>query len=259
MRIACAAALAGALLALSADAQRPSTPATGRDALQAMHDAYAGKWYTTLTFVQKTTRRTDDGRDTVATWYESLRYTPEKGAQLRIDIGSPKAGNGVLYTADSLWAFKDGKLAVTRAGGNSLIPLIASVYLQPVDRTIAELAATGVDFTRPVIAARWKDRDVWIIGALSAADTASPQIWVNAGDKQTVRAMFKPVPTRPVMDARLEGIVPLAGGMLATHCEFYVEGKLVQSEDYTEWKANAPLSSALFDPATFSTAKHWAP
>jgi hypothetical protein len=252
LRIAIAAAWVGVL------AHAQSMPATGRDVLQAMHDGYAGKWYSTLTLVQKTTRRTADGRDSVATWYESVRYTAEHGAQLRIDIGSPTLGNGVLYTADSLWAFRDGKLAVTRAGGNALIPLIESVYMQPVDRTVRELAATGVDFTRATVKGRWLDHDVWIVGASSAADTVSPQVWVDVATKVVVRSIFAPVPGRPMMDARFQKYVALAGGWLATQCVFFVDGKFSQGEDYQDWKANVPLAPALFDIATFTTAPHWA-
>ena len=65
LRIAIAAVCASVV------AHAQATPATGRDVLQAMHDAYAGKWYSTLTFIQKTTRKTADGKDTVATWYAS--------------------------------------------------------------------------------------------------------------------------------------------------------------------------------------------
>ncbi len=77
-------------------------PRTGRDLLQVMQDAYGGRWFTSLTFTQRTTTRTASGTDTVATWYESLRYTEARGAQLRIDTGDPSAGNGVLYSADSI-------------------------------------------------------------------------------------------------------------------------------------------------------------
>src|SRR5689334_13017219 len=82
-----------------------SVPKSGAEVFQRMHDAYAGKWYTSLTFVQKTTQRRQNGTDTVSTWYESLR---QKGnaTQLRIDIGDPSAGNGVLYTADSVWGVR---------------------------------------------------------------------------------------------------------------------------------------------------------
>src|SRR5262249_33986275 len=199
------ALIAGAALALPVRAQQP---ATGPDVLQAMHDAYARQWYARLTFIQKTTRKTADGKDTVATWYESVRYTAAKGAELRIDIGEPSAGNGVLYTADSLWAFKAGKLTVARAGGNALIPLIESVYMQPVDRTVRAPAPTGVDFPRAPVKTRWQDHDVWIIGVTSAADPASPQIWVDIATKVVVRSIFAPVPGRPPMDARFERYVP---------------------------------------------------
>jgi hypothetical protein len=70
---------------------------TGAEIIQSMHDRYAGKWFKTLTFVQQTSRKTKAGKDTVETWYESASLP----GRLRIDRGSPSAGNGVLYTRDS--------------------------------------------------------------------------------------------------------------------------------------------------------------
>ena len=100
------AALVACITAAPAAATAPPTPKTGVEVLQRMHDAYAGKWYKTLTFVQKTTVRRRDGTDTVTTWHESLRHTDAHGTQLRIDIGDLSAGNGVLYTADSSWVVR---------------------------------------------------------------------------------------------------------------------------------------------------------
>lgn len=250
--------LAVAVTASGATPRATRAPATGLELLRVMHDAYAGKWYQTLTFTQKTTQRRPDGTDTVTTWYESVRYSQATGTQLRIDIGDPKAGNGVLYTADSLVVMRAGTLAVARAGGNALLPLIEGVYVQPVERTVAELAPTKLDLGRPVIAATWEGRPVWIAGATSAADTTSPQIWVDVERKAVVRAILAPVPSLPSMDIRLEGLVPLAGGWLATKCEFYVAGVRSQSEEYQDWKANVELSPALFDVKSWTTAPHWA-
>src|SRR5512135_2558911 len=159
----------------TADAQRP--PSNGQDVLQRMHDAYVGKWYTTLTFRQQTTQWRPDGSQAVSSWLESLRYTPEIGTQLRIDIGDLAAGNGVLYTADSTFVVRAGKLTTTRPQGNEFLPLIEGVYMQPVERTMRELHGTGIDFTK-VAAGRWDDRPVSIVGATSPADSASPQFWV---------------------------------------------------------------------------------
>lgn len=250
--------LAVALSVPGATPRAPRIPATGLELLRAMRDAYAGKWYTTLTFTQKTTQRRPDGTDTVTTWYESVRYTDARGTQLRIDVGNPAAGNGVLYTADSLVVMRAGTLAVARAGGNALLPLIEGVYLQPVEHTAEELAPTKVDLGRPVIEGQWDGRPVWIAGASSAADTTSPQIWVDVERKVVVRALLVPVPSVPFMDIRLEGLVPLAGGWLATRCEFYVAGVRSQSEEYQDWKANIELSPALFEVKSWTTAPHWA-
>jgi hypothetical protein len=134
-----------------------SMPKTGAEVLQRMHDAYAGKWYTTLSFAQKTTIRRRDGTDTAITWYESLRYTDAHGTQLRIDQGDLAAGNGVLYTADSTWIVRAGKLAATRPNGNEFLPLIEGVYMQPVARTMRELDSAKIDMQR-VSRADWQGR-----------------------------------------------------------------------------------------------------
>jgi hypothetical protein len=248
-----------ALGALTGAAGAQPAPQTGRDLLERMHAAYLGRWYTSLTFTQKTTTHDADGAEKISTWYESVRYTEKAGTQLRIDVGDPAVGNGVLYTPDSLWVMRAGKLATTRKGGNSILPLIEGVYVQSVARTTAELAPSGVDLSRRVVDGRWNDRPVWIAGAESAADTTSPQFWVDAERNLVVRAIFVPAPGAPVMDMRLDAVVPVARGWLATKCIFYVGGKVVQVEEYGDWHAPVDLAPGLFDPATWTTAPHWAP
>ena len=51
------------------------------------------------------------------------------------------------------------------------------------------------------------------------------------------------------MDIRLDGYVQLAGGWLATKVAMTVDGAPLQTEEYSEWKANVELAPALFDPA----------
>ena len=152
------------LLAATATAGGQSTPKSGTEVLQRMHDAYAGKWYRTLTFVQKTTRYGKDGAPNVSTWFESLRQLDANTTQLRIDIGDPAAGNGMLYTADSTWRLRNGAVAATQGEGNEFLPLIEGVYMQPVARTAAQLHGTKVDMQR-VTKGRWQDRAVWIVRA----------------------------------------------------------------------------------------------
>ena len=253
-------AVLGFALAACALAGRsvPASPATGTDVLRAMRARYDGRWYRTLTFVQKTTTFDVAGKPTVTTWYESIR-SPEGGTtQLRIDTGDPTDGNGVLYTADSLRMFRGGKQVAQRAGGNTILPLVQAAYVQPLEKTLAEMAATKVDFTRPTVTGTWEGRPVWMVGAASASDTTSPQFWVDAEKLMVVRAIYSPVAGAPVMDMRLGAIKPAGRALLATRFEFRVQGKVVQTEDYLDWRADAALSDGLFDAATWSSAPHWA-
>ncbi len=250
-----AAVLAGLSIAAASRAQ--GAPATGIALFEQMRQAYQGKWYSTVTFVQKTTTKRADGSDSVATWYESLRYTQPRGSQLRIDFGPPALGNGVLYTADSLWVMKAGQLAATRGHGNALLPLIDGVYMQPAARTGAELASTGVDLTRRPVLAQWEGKTVWIIGVASAADTVSPRFVVDSATLNVVRAVFSLSPGREI-DARFKDLVRVGGGWLAVRCEFYEHGTLATTEEYSDWKGNVELPASLFDITQWSAGPHWA-
>jgi hypothetical protein len=231
-------------------------PKTGAEVFQRMHDAYAGRWYRTLTFVQKTTQRRPDGTDSVSTWYESLRQADGR-TELRIDMGDPSAGNGVLYTADSSWRMRDGKLARAAAGGNEFLPLIEGVYFNTVERTIRELSSTNTDMSR-VIEGRYDGRRVWIIGASSTADTTSPQIWIDAERNVAVRAIISAAANLPMLDIHLDGYVPIDGTWLASRITMLQAGVPRQTEEYRDWKVNVDLPASLFEVATWTSAPHWA-
>ena len=57
-------------------------------------------------------QRRPDGTEQRTTWYEA-----QSGPRLRIDIGDPTLGNGVLYTADSLYVVRGGKVVRSQAEG----------------------------------------------------------------------------------------------------------------------------------------------
>ena len=232
-------------------------PKTGQDVLQRMHDAYAGKWYKTLTFVQKTTIRRRDGKDTVITWHESLRFTEARGTQLRIDMGDLSAGNGVLYTADSSWVVRGGKLTAARPNGNEFLPLIEGVYMQPVARTVRELDSAKIDM-KSVSRGNWQGRPAWIVGASSPSDSAATQFWVDVERNVVVRMLLSPGGNGPMLDIHLDGYVSLEGGWLATKIVMTEGGQPRQSEEYSDWKANIPLRDDLFSVEKWSEARHWA-
>ena len=208
-----------------------------------MHDAYAGKWYSTLTFVQKTTTYRNE-TPTVSTWYESLRYVDALSTQLRIDIGDPTAGNGVLYTADSSWSIRNGKLTKTSDQGNEFLPLIEGVYMQPVARTIQQLASSHFDLSQ-VATRTWEGRPVWVVGALSAADSTSPQFWIDAERNVVVRMIVRSGPTAAPMDIHLDAYARAGSGWLATKVAMSIGGVPRQTEEYSDWKVNMNLPAGF--------------
>jgi len=247
---------AGRLTAQGSSA-RADAPRTGAEVLEAMHAAYAGKWYHTLTFVQKTTLRRQDGTEVEQTWHETLRHTPQTGVQLRIDIGDLGAGNGVVFTADSTFRVRGGKAVEPVASGNEFLPLIEGVYVQPVERTVKELAQMKVDLSR-VSTGTWEGKPVWIVGAASPADTTSPQFWVDTDRKLLVRMMIVPGESQPPFDVHLGNYVRAGNGWLATKIEMFQGGVRRQAEEYSDWRVDVPVSAALFDLSKWTTAPHWA-
>jgi hypothetical protein len=256
-RLALLAAVATTLPAGRLTSQAPKTPATGAAVLEAMRAAYAGKWYHTLTFTQKTTFHRPEG---VAeeTWYETLSHSAAAGTKLRIDRGELAAGNGLIFTPDSTFVVRGGKPGPVRPTGNEFLPLIEGVYVQPVTKTVAELAQMKVDMNR-VIAGKWEGKPVWIVGAASASDTTSPQFWIDTDRKVLVRMMLRPNDAQPPLDVHLSGYEKVGkGAWLATKINMSQGGKPLQDEEYSGWKVDVPVDPAMFDIAQWSTAKHWA-
>ena len=220
-----------------------------------MHDAYDGRWYRTLTFVQKTTKRRPDGTDSVSIWYESL-LSPSR---LRIDVGNPSAGNGVIYTSDSLYIVREGALVRTIADGNVFLPFVAGIYTQPVARSLAELAAFKFDMSRMRLDT-WEGRPVYVVGARDARDLESPQFWIDAERMIATRILVPIIPNgkAKAQDIRLEEYVEVGGGWLATAIRMLDAGELLQGEEYSDWKAGVALSPDFFVAEKWSSVAHWA-
>lgn len=245
---------AGCASAAGTGTSSPQPPRDGTELLTRMHDAFAGKWYRTLTFVQKTTINKPGQPEQVQTWYESL-LSPDR---LRIDFGDPAEGNGVIYTADSVYVVRGGKQTRAVANGNPFLPFVAGVYTQPIATTLRQLAPYHFDLAR-IRTDTWQGRPVYVIGATSAADTTSPQFWVDRDRLVAVRMILalSPQPNAPPMDIHLDDYVEVGGGWLATRIAMLTNGAPAQTEQYSDWKANVQLAPEFFDAARWSSVPHW--
>jgi hypothetical protein len=243
----------------AASATARALPASGKEVLERMHDHWASgtPWFHTLTFKQQTTIVRPDGTKNVSTWYEAL-LAPDR---LRIDFGDPSEGNGVIYTADSVYAVRAGKVQRTEAEGNPFLPFVIGVYTQPLERTLAQLEPLGIDMSR-VRSDSWQGRPVWVVGAAGARDTTSAQFWVDTERLILLRMVLAPsgkagARAQP-LDIHLDEYVETGGGWLATKVVMYAGGVARQTEEYSDWRTGVELSPDFFVVEKWGEVPHWA-
>ena len=220
----------------------------GEALLRAMHDRYQNNWYDTLTFSQKSTTHNDDGSDKSEIWHEAL-LLPGK---LRIDIGQPADGNGMLVADGALTTFQKGKAAESRPFVHMLLVLGFDVYRQPAQVTIDQAKGQGFDLAK-LHEDTWDGAPVYVVGA-EKGDLKSKQFWIEKKRLLFVRMI---TPDRrdatKTSDSRFADYRQLPVGLVAARVEFFVDGKNVFTEEYSEIQANPKLDPAFFDPKQFKS------
>lgn len=219
--------------------------------IQALQTKYAKSWYKTATFVQKTINIDKDGKEKVEIWYEALSVP----GSLRIDFTPVKDGNGILFSNNQIYRFKDGKLEDNRPYVHPLMILGFDMYRLPQADVLEKLKGLKFDLTI-FRADTWQGRPVYVVGA-KAGDLHSPQFWIDQKNLYFVR-MLRPVGRdgTQTQETQFNKYQKLGGGWMSPEVIFLVDGKVVTTEEYSEMKADMPLDSKLFDPQYFTTV-HW--
>jgi len=220
------------------------TPPDGAELVRLMHDRYVAKWYTTLSFTQATLRRTAADTMVHETWYESMKLP----GRLRIDVGAPDGDPIILFARDSIFVRRGPRTLPARIGRNPLLLLGFDVYTQPIERTVGALREEGFDLSR-MHEGSWQGRHVFVVGA-APGDTTTKQFWIDAERLVFVRMLGPIAPGRPGLeDVRFDRYQPAGAGWIATLVTDTRDGKLVQSEDYSDVRVNAAVSDSRMDPA----------
>lgn len=246
--ITCALVAACALVLSTLAAQEPRD---GTALLTAMHERYQNNWYDTLTFKQKSTTHKPDGTDSSEIWYEAAMLP----GKLRIDRGELSKGNGTLIADGKLTTFEDGKTATSRPFVHMLLVLGFDVYKQPPETTMAQTKGEGFDLSK-MHEETWEGEPMYVVGA-EKGDLTSNQFWIEKKRLLFVR-MIRPNDRdkAKTSESRFLDYRKLSTGLVAARVEFFVDGKNVFSEEYSDIVANPRLDPAVFDAAQF-TSKHW--
>lgn len=216
----------------------------GEQLIGAMHKKYQGKWYKTLTFVQKNTEYKPDGTTQNSIWYEAMSAP----GNLRIDFDPLEKGDGLLFVGGTQHNFKDGNLAASRPTIHPLMVLAFDVYVQPVEKTVAQLKELKMDLS-VLREDRWQNRAVYVVGA-KTGDEKSPQFWIDKKNLYFVR-MIQPAGRNKerVAETQFNKYQKTkGGGWIAPEVVFTVDGKRTFLEEYTDIQINVAFDDKLFDP-----------
>ena len=220
-----------------------TAPPDGRAIIAAMHDRYAGKWYTTLTFVQHNTATRPDDSTEHSTWRE---YAALPG-RLRIEFEPLDSAAGLLFVRDSQFVFRGGRLTSATAFVHPLMVLGFDVYFDSAARTARRLEQLGFDLAT-VHEDRWDGRAAYVVGA-RAGDLRTRQFWVDKERLLFVR-LLEPGQrdTARTSDIRFNDYRPVGPAWVSAEVAFLVDGRQRWLEQYAEIRTGTPLGDALFDP-----------
>ncbi len=213
---------------------------SGEDVIRAMHDRYAGKWYTTLSFVQHNTATKADGTQEHSTWHEDARIP----GNLRIDF-LPDSGNGLLFANDSEYVRQADTLAHAEALIHPLMVLGFDVYAQPVATSITKLQALGIDLS-VVHEDSWEGRPAYVVGA-KAGDLRTKQFWIEKGRLVFVRMLERGRrDTTRMTETRFESYRAVGPVWVSPRVEFLIDGRQVWLEEYDDITTGKALPDSLF-------------
>jgi hypothetical protein len=212
---------------------------------------YANKWYRTATFVQMTKNFYADGTSKEEMWLEALSVP----GSLRIDFTPDKSGNGILFTNNQIYVFKDGKIDSNRPLVHPLMLLGFDIYRLPQADVIEKLK--GLEFDLSILREdKWQGRAVYVVGA-KQGDLHSTQFWFDKKNLYFVR-MLSPAGKdgSQTQEVQFNKYRKLGGGWIAPEVIFMTDGKVTTIEEYSEIRGNVTLDPRLFDPQYFATV-HW--
>ena len=218
-----------------------------QDIIQKMYLVHANNFRKSLSFVQQTTMYQNDSLTRIATWYEVLVY-PDK---LRIDIEDPAKGNTWFFVNDSVFSFQKGQLKSKGYQPHDLLFLLGGMYSFSLDTVYRKLKAIGYD-TGKTFETTWKGRKVIVVGT-DKAETESNQFWVDKEKLVTLGILNNKDGKKT--EILCDDYIKLGNNWCEITMEMYINGKLRQTEKYTDIKENVAVDMEYLDPYKMGQVK----
>jgi hypothetical protein len=210
----------------------------------AMHAQYKGKWYPNVTFAQQAIFYKDGKVEKEETWYEAV--SGKNG--LVIKLRDLNGGDGVMYSGDSQFVWRENKLVTRSKRLNDLFVLGFSVYSDDPSVTIAKLQGAGYDFEKFETVLNDGNTE-YIIG-----DESGPRFWIDRNNWLFTRLQKKDAEGR-MIEMQFNNYQKLGEGWIAEEVVFLLDGEVTFREIYRDIKIEKKLPFRVIPPRDFSKLK----
>ena len=216
----------------------------------AMHERYHNNCNKNITFIQKNIEYKENGQKEVSVMYEAHHYP----GHYRIDYGYVPNKDGYIFSNDSLYHFKDGKLVDTHSGEHDIILLTGDIFYIKPEKTIDKLQQSGFN-TAYFRTDTLEGKKVYVVGSAHKKDTLSTQFWIDMENLYLVRHI-KRNEAGTVEDSRFVEHEKVGDSWVEDRVIIYAHGRKIREEIYTEVKPNNTLEPDLFNPKYWGKL-HW--
>jgi hypothetical protein len=219
----------------------------GEALLRQVNSAHRGAWWTTLTFVQRSTWPGTNRPE--ETWYETM----DRPGKLRIDIERHDSMvGGLLFRNDSIYQWGVGGAPKGRPGPlvHPLMVLLHDIHSGPIDASITKLRGLGFDLSRTSTAS-WEGKSVAVVGA-ATGDTTASQFWVDP-ERLVVVRIIQVNANGDRSDIHIGKFSEGGPGLVEREINFFTNGAQGMKEEYVWIKAGVTLDPAVFTPGNTAT------
>lgn len=217
----------------------PAQAVDGADLLRGINAAHKATWFTTMTFIQRTTWA-DDRPEEI--WYETM----QRPGMLRLDMErNGEIFQSVIFRNDSVYVRNGGTARPPRPLVHALLVLLHDIHVGDIEMAIGKLRQSGFDLAT-THETRWRDRAVTVVGA-AAGDSTSAQFWVDS-ERLVVVRVIQPTNAGGTSDIHVGAFTRQGPSLVEGEILFHANGAPGMREVYTQVKTGMPLDPMIFDP-----------
>jgi hypothetical protein len=214
----------------------------------AIHAKSYGKWPKTISFTQKTVNYRADTVFRTQIWHEAGIFP----SLFRIDLGDLKDGNAMIYRGDSTYHFRKSKIVRADIEPNILIYLLGGMFFETVDQVAQKLKKDGFDISKS-FKTKWNGKDALVFGT-DKDDPTKNQLWYDAKKHYLVRMIQQTERSR--LECQFENHQQTGRIWHEGKVKIFANNKLVQTEEYSDFKIDVLLKAEFFEPSRFGSW-HW--